>query len=275
MIDILVIGSPTIDSIDSKYFGPGGPVTYVSNSLSQLGQKNINIVTSFGKDFLYESFIQNDNLINFESSYTNKFDFVFNSENRKMEAISNSQKIYSEEIDLKNPPQLIYIAPVLDEFSIGETKKLMNKYKTSFFVGMPQGWIRKIIDKEIIFNFSDIEKFPYFDILFFSDEEISNCNISFKKLRKLSKVLVITKGKKGATIYMNEKTLDIQPVKVKSVNTIGAGDIFSTVFSFELYSSCNLILSGELANEIAAKSTQYVGLESINSNVFNKALRKK
>ena len=74
---------------------------------------------------------------------------------------------------------------------------------------------------------------------------------------------------------MNEKTLDIQPVKVKSVNTVGAGDIFSTVFSFELYSSGNLFLSGELANEIAAKSTQYIGLESINSNVFNKALRKK
>ena len=58
-------------------------------------------------------------------------------------------------------------------------------------------------------------------------------------------------------------------------NHEGLGDIFSTVFSFELYSSGNLILSGELANEIAAKSTQYIGLKSINSNVFNKALRKK
>jgi len=275
MIDILVIGNPTIDSIDSKYFGPGGPVTYVSNSLSQLGQKNINIVTSYGKDFLTENFIGYKNLLNFKSDFTNRFNFVFKSDNRKMEAISNSKKIYVEEIDLKISPKLVYIAPVLDEFSIEETKKIMEKYKSSFFVCMPQGWIRKINGKEVEFDFSKIEKIPYFDILFFSDEEIKNSHLSLKKLKKMSNVLVITKGKQGASVYMNEKTLHIDSLNVKSVNTIGAGDIFSTVFGLELFLSNNLISAGELANEIAARSIQHIGLSSINSNVFSKTLRKK
>ena len=274
MIEILVVGNPTIDYIDSKYLGPGGPVTYVSNSLYQLGQKKVNIVTSFGKDFSTENISGYENLLNFESEYTNRFDFTFKSENRKIEAISNSKKINFEEINLNISPKLIYISPVLDEFSIKETKKLMQKYQSSFFVCMPQGWIRKLNGKEVEFDFSEIENIPYFDILFFSDEEIANCHLSINKLRKLSKVLVITKGKKGVSVYSKEKSLEIEPVKVKSVNTIGAGDIFSTVFSLELYSSNNLISAGDLANEIAARSIQHIGLGSVNSNVFSKALKK-
>ena len=58
MIDLLVIGNPTIDYIEGEFFGPGGPVTYISNSLAQLGQNKIDIVTSFGKDFSEENEIK-------------------------------------------------------------------------------------------------------------------------------------------------------------------------------------------------------------------------
>ena len=54
MNNILVIGNPTVDFVKGKYFGPGGPVTYVANSLSKLGEKKIHILTSFGEDFSIE-----------------------------------------------------------------------------------------------------------------------------------------------------------------------------------------------------------------------------
>ena len=46
MIDILVIGNPTLDYIEGKFFGPGGAVTYVNNSLFQMGQSSVTIITS-------------------------------------------------------------------------------------------------------------------------------------------------------------------------------------------------------------------------------------
>ena len=61
MIDLLVIGNPTIDYIEGKFLGPGGPVTYISNSLAQLGQNKIDIVTSFGKDFSEVKAIESPN----------------------------------------------------------------------------------------------------------------------------------------------------------------------------------------------------------------------
>ena len=51
MIDILVIGNPTLDYIDGKFFSPGGPVTYVNNSLFQMDQSSVTTITSFGKIF--------------------------------------------------------------------------------------------------------------------------------------------------------------------------------------------------------------------------------
>ena len=51
MIDILVIGNPTLDYIDGKFFSPGGPVTYVNNSLFQMNQSSVTTITSFGEDF--------------------------------------------------------------------------------------------------------------------------------------------------------------------------------------------------------------------------------
>ena len=46
MIDILVIGNPTLDYIDGKFFSPGGPVTYVNNSLFQMNQSSVTTITS-------------------------------------------------------------------------------------------------------------------------------------------------------------------------------------------------------------------------------------
>ena len=54
MIDILVIGNPTLDYIDGKFFSPGGPVTYVNNSLFQMNQSSVTTITSFWGRFFRE-----------------------------------------------------------------------------------------------------------------------------------------------------------------------------------------------------------------------------
>ena len=79
---------------------------------------------------------------------------------------------------------------------------------------------------------------------------------------------VITKGNKGADVYFENEIISIEPIKSELLNTIGAGDIFASVFSLEYYKSKNIVSSGKIANNIAAKSIGYLGLESINSDVF-------
>ena len=92
--------------------------------------------------------------------------------------------------------------------------------------------------------------------------------MTIKRLKNLAKILVITQGKNGAKIYIKDEIIDIHPFPTQAINTIGAGDIFASVFSLEFYKTKKLLYSGNLANKIAAKSTQYLGIESINSEVF-------
>ena len=268
MIDILVIGNPTLDYIDGKFFSPGGPITYVNNSLFQMNQSSVTTITSFGEDFSEKNLMNSKNLINLRSEFTNIFDFHLSSDTRNMQVLSGGNSIKLEKIKIENSPEIIFISPVLNEISISDTKLLMNRFPASFFVGMPQGWIRKLENKKILFDFSKIEYFPYFDLLFFSDEEIKGSNISIETFIDLSKILVITKGNKGAEIYFENEIIRIEPIKSKLLNTIGAGDIFASVFSLEYYKSKNIVLSGQIANNVAAKSIEYLGLESINSDVF-------
>lgn len=268
MIDILLIGNPTLDYINGEFFSPGGPVTYVNNSLFQMDQLSVTTVASFGKDFSEKNLLNAKNLINIRSKFTNRFDFYLSSDPRDMQVFSGGKDIKLEKIKIENTPEIIFISPVLNEISISDTKLLMNRFPTSFFVGMPQGWIRKLENKKILFDFSKIEYFPYFDLLFFSDEEIKESNISIETFIDLSKILVITKGNKGAEIYFENEIICIEPIKSELLNTIGAGDIFASVFSLEYYKSKNIVLSGQIANNVAAKSIEYLGLESINSDVF-------
>ena len=133
---------------------------------------------------------------------------------------------------------------------------------------MPQGWIRKILSDEVKIDFSNIHHFPIFDILFFSEEEIMNSNFSLENFKKLSKILVITRGDKGASVYQGNASYDFHSKRVDAVSTIGAGDIFATVFSNKLLESKSISYAAEAANHIAAKSTMFKGLKSINSGVF-------
>ena len=73
MIDILVIGNPTLDYIDGKFFSPGGPVTYVNNSLFQMNESSVTTITSFGEDFSEKNLMNAKNLINLKTNSFSEF----------------------------------------------------------------------------------------------------------------------------------------------------------------------------------------------------------
>lgn len=54
-------------------------------------------------------------------------------------------------------------------------------------------------------------------------------------LKSLSREFVITRGAKGALVWDGEMLVDIDPVRVEAVDTVGAGDMFAGAF---LYGRC-------------------------------------
>ena len=108
MIDILVIGNPTLDYIDGKFFSPGGPVTYVNNSLFQMNESSVTTITSFGEDFSEKNLMNAKNLINLRSKFTNRFDFHLSSDTRNMQVLLGGNSIKLEKIKIENIPEISF-----------------------------------------------------------------------------------------------------------------------------------------------------------------------
>ncbi len=80
------------------------------------------------------------------------------------------------------------------------------------------------------------EVYPQFDIVKFSKEEltlftkIDDPYKAVEKLKKGPKLILVTLGKDGSFAYCNNRIVKAKSIKVKSVDTTGAGDAFLGAF---------------------------------------------
>ena len=76
------------------------------------------------------------------------------------------------------------------------------------------------------------------DVLFANEDEArdvvgaADLDSAVDYLKTLSRELVITRGSKGALIWDGRTLIDIDPVKVEAVDTVGAGDMFAGAFLY-------------------------------------------
>ena len=79
------------------------------------------------------------------------------------------------------------------------------------------------------------------------------------------KILILTKGNKGAEVFSMEdekvKSLYVPAENVVAKNKIGCGDIFGSVFFYTYLSTKDLLISLRTANKIAAKSVSSNNIE--------------
>ncbi len=78
-------------------------------------------------------------------------------------------------------------------------------------------------------------------------------------LKTLSQEFVITRGSKGALVWDGRKLIDIDPVKVQAVDTVGAGDMFAGAFLHGRVQGWEHRRAGALAAAAAAKLVTSLG----------------
>lgn len=78
-------------------------------------------------------------------------------------------------------------------------------------------------------------------------------------LKKISKAFAITRGPKGAILYDGANLIEIDPVRVEAVDTVGAGDMFAGAFLYGLTQGWDFKRAGELAAAASAKLVTSLG----------------
>ncbi len=97
------------------------------------------------------------------------------------------------------------------------------------------------------------------DLLFANEDEAKsmcvtdNIEDAAKCIKGLAKQFVITQGDKGALVYDGQDLINIQPVQVNAVDTIGAGDMFAGAFLYGITNGMTYEQAGKLAATASAK----------------------
>ena len=92
------------------------------------------------------------------------------------------------------------------------------------------------------------------DLLFCNEEEAiiytgtASLMDARERLKDLARHFVITLGANGAMIYDGDTFIDIEPYKVKALDTNGAGDMFAGAFMYGINHGHSYAESGKIAS---------------------------
>lgn len=143
----------------------------------------------------------------------------------------------------------LFISTILDEVDLSG----INNFKGKVFIDI-QGYVRngKDFGKKKFWN-PKREIADSFFCVKGTKEEIKYIPIDFRNGQK-KKMLVITDGSNGSTIYYEGIKYESKPkIKLKTTNTIGAGDTFFSYLIYKLTQGINIRENIDYATERAVR----------------------
>jgi len=130
---------------------------------------------------------------------------------------------------------------------------------------------------KVALTFSDPSMVKYFkpqmeqvvgasvDLLFCNEEEAmlftgkSSLIDAREELKKSAKKFAITQGKNGAIIFDGDTFIDIEPYKIKALDTVGAGDMFAGAFLYGITHGHSVAEAGKMASLSSSKVVSQYG----------------
>ncbi|NEX21165.1 adenosine kinase [Thiorhodococcus mannitoliphagus] len=89
--------------------------------------------------------------------------------------------------------------------------------------------------------------------------ESEDLNEAVAYMKTIAKGFAITRGPQGAIVWDGKVLIEIDPIKVEAVNTVGAGDMFAGAFLYVLSQGWSFQRAGDLASAASAKLVTSLG----------------
>jgi fructokinase len=103
----------------------------------------------------------------------------------------------------------------------------------------------------------------------FVQVEYSTEKIAFELMEQFElKMIAVTRGKDGSSIFENSKRNDFSGVDLKVADTTGAGDAFSAIFCIGYMQGLGIPYINKLANDFASEICQFEGALPKNDRIY-------
>jgi len=265
-LQFLSIGHFTHDIVGDDLI-LGGASAYSSATARKMGL-NTGVVTSVGKNFLHYDKLNEISLYvkdtrTHENSQTTTFQNIYENGVRRQLIKGIAETIEASDIpdDYCNA-EIVYLCPVANEVGLDVIKR----FPKSIIGASPQGWMRRWdadgrVYAEKWHNASKI--IPDIDILVMSEEDIAPFPDVINEYIALSRIMILTRGEKGSTLFFENRKIDFPAFKVKVIDPTGAGDVFATAFLIKYKQTMDPYESSIFANCVASFVVEKKGTDGI------------
>ncbi len=231
MARYLILGHVTRD-LTPQGFRFGGAVLYGGLSARRLGFETT-VITACAEPDLPVLFPELSFYI-LPAEQTTLFENIETPTGREQKVHKTAAPLKPADLPQKlRRAEVVHLAPVLNEIP----PEAIEIFSADLLVSNPQGWFRRVLPQgEIVPKAPDFKRFPHFDAVVVSTEDLAGQKSWLSFLRTKASLLVLTQGALGATLfYRNQETFfpatPVSPV----VDTTGAGDVLAAAFFSALY----------------------------------------
>lgn len=270
-IDYLAIGHVTKDLLDDGTYTVGGTVSFSGQLAHTLGYKTA-VLTSAAPDYELAKALPHLQISIVPATETTTFSNIYTAEGRIQKVHGVASGIGAEHIptDWHNP-RIVHLGPLVNRID----PNLVDSFPRSIIGLTPQGWLRRWDKNGRVYAkpWSMAEEIlPKVTAVILSKEDLLDDDM-LNQYRKWAKLLVMTQGWDGCTIFQGEDVHQIPAPSVKEIEPTGAGDLFATAFLIKYMETAgDAYRAGQYANQIAALSVTQIGLEHklnyIQANLF-------
>lgn len=167
------------------------------------------------------------------------------------EAIKNSSYVYLEGYLVSSPKGLEAMKEakkIAEQNKIGVALTFSDPSMTKYFSKQ----MEEIVGASVDLLFCNEEE----AMIFTGTDFISDAR---EKLRGLAKRFAITLGANGALIYDGDTFIEIEPYKVRAIDTNGAGDMFAGAFMYGITHHHSYVEAGKLASLASSRVVEQWG----------------
>ena len=239
----------------------GGSAAYATLTARNLGH-SARAVTAVGPNFQRENcLLDSIEIVYQESPETTVFDNRYDEIGHRQQFILGAaRKLHGTDVPAKwRATDIAYLCPIADEVSA----EIVHCFSKDTLIGAtPQGWMRRwdTNGKVQVARWQTAEDIlPYIEVLILSDEDLRGYPEELDKYIRLTPIVVLTEGAKGATLFQNGTQVESTAYPATEVDPTGAGDVFATAFLLDYYQTRSARKALNFAHCVASFSVEGVG----------------
>jgi sugar/nucleoside kinase (ribokinase family) len=260
-MDFLSIGHNCHDRLGSRNI-LGGTASYSSLVAKQLSLET-GILTSVGSDFAFFDFFEKKSIRvwNKKAERTTVFENIYQNGQRTQYLHARAETLFADDVPAEClEAKIVLFCPIADEVDFSVFKKFPPALKGATI----QGWLRqwdknsKTSPKEM-----DWSQLAAADVVIMSDADIQGFEAAISTIASFVKVLVMTQGASGATVFSQHQKFHFPAFPVKEVDATGAGDVFATAFLIKYSETRDIAQATGFAHCAASFVVEGVGIENL------------